>query len=67
MKKSGRWTYLDEYKESLVISLAKIEGCRGLSLDYHGGVEQFQNAVNSVKYWCGDNNILEKSTMSYFW
>ena len=53
MNKSGPQTYPNEDKESLVVASAKIEGGRGLSLEYHGVAHQFQNIVKAVNYRCG--------------
>ena len=65
MKKSGRRTYLDEDKEALVVSSAKIEGGHGLPLDCCGVSKQFQNVINAVKSQYGDYNIQEEESLRY--
>ena len=65
MKKAGQQNYLDEDKYSLVISSTNIEDGHVLPLDCRGVSKQYQNIVNSVKYHCGDNYILEKLSVSY--
>ena len=51
----------------MVISLADIEGGHGLPFDFDGIAEQFPKVVRDFKSRCGYNNILPKSSMSYFW
>ena len=67
MKKSGQQTYLNEDKESLVVSLAKIEGGRGLPLGSRGVAHKLNNFSKAVHYRCGDYEIKDKSSMRYLW
>ena len=50
----------------MVIVSAKVEGGHVLPFDCCGVAKQLHNMVNSIKYRCGDNNVLEKSSMRYF-
>ena len=54
MNKSGRRTYLNEDKESLVVASAEIEGIHGLPFDCPSVAGQLQNFVKAVKSCCGD-------------
>ena len=64
--KSGQQSYQNKYKGSLVLSSANIEGVHVLPLDCCGVAQQLQNFINSIKYWCSDYNIKEKSSIKYF-
>ena len=66
MKKPGRPTYLNGYEESLVIASANIEGVHDLPFGFRGVAMQLQNNVKAFKSRCGDNDILPKSSLSYF-
>ena len=66
MQKPGQRTYLNEDKDSLVIASSKIEGGHRLPLDCRGVAHQLQNVVGAANYRCGDNGIIEKSSMRYF-
>ena len=66
MNKSSWQTYLHEEEESLVIASTDIEDYHVLPFEWRRVVNHFQNIVNSGKYRCGDNDILEKSSMIYF-
>ena len=66
MYKPGWQTYLNEDKESLVISTADIWGVHGIPFDFHGVAIQLQKIVKTVKSRCGDNDILEKFSMRYW-
>ena len=50
----------------MVIEPSGIKGGHELTSDYSVVSNQMQNIVRSVNYHCGDNDILEKSSMRYF-
>ena len=50
----------------MVIVSSNIEGDHGLPLDCRVVAEQLQNFFKAVKYQCGDNDTLEKSSLGYF-
>ena len=66
MKKNGRPNYLNEDYQSLLISSADIEIVPGIPFECHGLAYQLQEVVEAVKFWCGNNNILPKSSIRYF-
>ena len=49
----------------MVIASAEIEGGHGLPFDCRDFAVQLQNTVNAVKFWCGNYNILQKSSMRF--
>ena len=49
-----------------MIVSTKIEGGHGLPFECLGVTNILQHIVKSVISWCGDNGILEKSSMRYF-
>ena len=50
-----------------MIASDEIEGGHGLSFDWNSVAMQFQNVVMDINSWCGDYNILQKSSMRYLW
>ena len=66
IKKNGRPNYLNEDNQSLLISSAGIEVVPGLPFECHGLAYQLQEVFKAVKFRCGDNNILPKSSTMYF-
>ena len=61
MNKISRPTYLSNNDDSLIDKEDGIEGGHGLSLDSHALLEQLQNISKAVKFWCGNNYILQTS------
>ena len=62
MNKIGRPTYLNNDKESLIVSVACIEGVHGLRLDSKKILEKLQHVIKAVKFWCGNNYIINNVT-----
>ena len=67
MKKQVNKIYLNEEEESLVISSINSEVDHGLPFDCCVVAKQLHNIFKSVKYRCGDNDVQEKSSLTYFW
>ena len=63
MNKIVHPTYLIDDEESLIVTIAKIEGLNGLPLESHALSDQMQCILKATKCWCGDNNILKKLSL----
>ena len=66
MNKIGYPTYLSNYKESLLFTASDIEVCHGPSLDSNSILDHLQRSIKAVKFWCGDNEILNNVTLQVF-
>ena len=66
MNKIGRPTYLSSDKESLIVSVACIEGVHGLRLDSKKILEKLQHVIKAINFWCGNNYIIYFVTPQLF-
>ena len=66
MNKIGRPTYLSNYKESLMVAAAYIEGGNCLPLDSTYILGHLKHVINSIKFWCGNNDIINNFTPQVF-
>ena len=66
MIKIVRPTYLSNDKYSLIVAAANIEGGHGLPLDHNYILDQLQLVIKAVKFWCGDNHIINNVTPQLF-
>ena len=54
--------YLINDKEYLIVAADEIEGYHGLPLDSNSILELLQRVIKAVKFWCGDNDIIDNFT-----
>ena len=66
MEKIGCPTYLSTDKEYLIVVDAEIEDDHDLTLDSNSLWEQLQHVMKAIKFWCGDNEILNNTTPKIF-
>ena len=66
MNKIGRPTYHSKDKESLIFAAADIEGGHRLPLYSDYILEHFKHVIKTVKFWCGDNAIINNSKPQVF-
>ena len=66
MNKIGRTTYLSNYNEYLIVASNYIESDNGLPLDSNSLLGQLQRVIKAVKFWWGDNDIINNVTHQVF-
>ena len=66
MNKIGRPIYLSNDKESLMVSDAGIKGGHGIPLVSNSLLGKLKRVIKAVKFWCGDNYILNNVTPQVF-
>ena len=66
MNKMVHPTYLGNEKESLIVAAADIEGFHGVPLGSNSILDQLQRDIKAVKFFCGDNYILDNVTPQVF-
>ena len=66
MNKIGRPTYLSNDKESCIVAADENGGGCVLPLDSNYIMYQLQHVIKGVRFWCGDNDILNNITPQVF-